>query len=153
MGKIEAGRLILVENLHKKNFTNAKTWYYAMWVEDADGGNERCWLMTNKDIQLAENRAERNVEDCIAPVNDDADQGIALVDAPRVRGRIIPVYNKKRKHWNSKYAYSAVFVEDTNGENQRCLLLTDYEIHRVEHRAKRNQEDIPQKSLITDILD
>jgi hypothetical protein len=61
--KIKAGRLIKVWNTEKKKFSNAKPWYVSIWVEDADGSNERCLLFTEKEIEAAEKRAAANQED------------------------------------------------------------------------------------------
>jgi len=61
--KIKAGRLIKVWNTEKKKFSNAKPWYISVWVEDADGGNERCLLFTENEIKSAEKRSNANQED------------------------------------------------------------------------------------------
>ena len=61
--RIKAGRLVKVWNTEKKKFSNAKPWYISVWVEDANGGNERCLLFTEKEIQAAERRAAANQED------------------------------------------------------------------------------------------
>ena len=61
--KIKAGRLIRVWNTEKKKFSNAKPWYISVWVEDADGKNERCLLFTENEIRKAEERAAKNEED------------------------------------------------------------------------------------------
>jgi hypothetical protein len=61
--RIKTGRLIKVWNTEKKKFSNAKPWYVSIWVEDADGKNERCLLFTEKEIQAAETRAAANQED------------------------------------------------------------------------------------------
>ena len=61
--KIKAGRLVKVWNTEKKKFSNAKPWYISVWVEDADGGNERCLLFTENEIKSAEKRANANQED------------------------------------------------------------------------------------------
>lgn len=61
--RIKAGRLIKVWNTDKAKFSNAKPWYISVWVEDADGGNERCLLLTPKELEAAEYRASRNLED------------------------------------------------------------------------------------------
>jgi len=60
---VKMGRLIRVWNTERKAFTNAKTWYYAVQVEDADGSNERCLLFTQKELDRAEYRASKNQED------------------------------------------------------------------------------------------
>lgn len=61
--KVKAGRLIRVWNDQKKKFSNAAPEYVSVWVEDADGKNERCLLFTNHEIQVAEERAKKNLED------------------------------------------------------------------------------------------
>ena len=61
--KVKAGRLIKVWNTEKKKFSNAKPWYISVWVEDANGKNERCLLFTEKELQAAEKRAAANQED------------------------------------------------------------------------------------------
>ena len=57
----KAGRLIRVYNKMKKSAANRS--YYSVWVEDADGSNERCLLFTEKELARAEDRAKKNPED------------------------------------------------------------------------------------------
>ena len=78
-----------------------------------------------------------------------------LIDKTTVKnGRLIQVWNDLRKKFsNALKTYWAVWVEDANGKNERCLLFTDKEIENAEYRAKQNQEDLTKKNLITDILD
>jgi hypothetical protein len=61
--RVKSGRLIKVWNTEKKKFSNAAPKYVSIWVEDADGTNERCLLFTEQQIAVAEKRAERNKED------------------------------------------------------------------------------------------
>jgi hypothetical protein len=61
--RVKAGRLIKVWNTEKKKFSNAAPKYISVWVEDADGGNERCLLFTEREIKAAEKRADANQED------------------------------------------------------------------------------------------
>lgn len=69
-------------------------------------------------------------------------------------GRLIKVWNtQKKKFSNALNRYIAIWVEDANGENERCLLFTQHEIDRAEHRAKQNPEDLPKKNFLTDIFD
>lgn len=69
-------------------------------------------------------------------------------------GRLISVFNdKRRKFSNAKKTYHALWIEDEDGGNERCLLFTDNELKRAEYRAKRNPEDCPDKSFLTDLLD
>ena len=59
--RVKSGRLIRVWNtLHKKN---EKKGYVSVWVEDANGTNERCLLFTEKELERAELRASKNLED------------------------------------------------------------------------------------------
>jgi hypothetical protein len=60
---VKNGRLIKVLNMNKPKFSNANNTYYAIWVENANGHNERCLLLTEKEIKVAENRAMKNKED------------------------------------------------------------------------------------------
>ena len=59
--EVKAGRLLRVWNRLKKSA--AKRWYWSIAVEDADGGNERTLLFTDKEIARAEDRARKNPED------------------------------------------------------------------------------------------
>tara|TARA_R110000824_G_scaffold12226_8_gene53685 strand:- start:1809 stop:2066 length:258 start_codon:yes stop_codon:yes gene_type:complete len=69
-------------------------------------------------------------------------------------GRLIKVWNtQKKKFSNALDRYTAVWVEDFDGENERCLLFTKKELARAEHRAKQNPEDLPKKGFLTDIFD
>ncbi len=82
-------------------------------------------------------------------------KGPSLIDKVKVRpGRIIKVYNTDRKKFsNAKLWYNAVWMENANGKNERCLLFTEKEIERAEHRAKMNKEDLTKKEFFTNLLD
>jgi hypothetical protein len=60
---VKAGRLIEVENTNVPKLSNASKRYFSLWVEDADGGNERCWFLTAKDVEMLEKRSLKNKED------------------------------------------------------------------------------------------
>ena len=68
------------------------------------------------------------------------------------QGRIIDVDNTERV-FGSALKYNAVWVEDSNGKNERCLLFTDDEIQKAEERAAKNIEDLTKRSFVTDLLD
>ena len=75
-------------------------------------------------------------------------------DTRIVAGRIVRVRNtKKPKFSNAKNEYLAIFVEDANGKNERCLLFTERELKVAEYRAKRNKEDLTKKSFLQDLID
>lgn len=76
-----------------------------------------------------------------------------VIEQVRVKmGRLIRVWNtEKRKMEN--IGYVSVWVEDADGKNERCLLFTENEIKRAEHRASKNIEDLTKKDFLTDLLD
>ena len=78
-----------------------------------------------------------------------------LIDKTTVKnGRLIQIWNDNRPEFSSaKKTYWAVWVEDANGKNERCLLFTDKEIKSASDRALKNKEDLTKKNLIVDILD
>jgi hypothetical protein len=82
-------------------------------------------------------------------------RGAQKIDNVRVvAGRLIRVVNQKRKKFsNAKRQYFSLWVEDANGKNERCLLISDRELAALEYRASRNREDLPRKGPITDALD
>ena len=65
--KILPGRIVKVKNKDRPKFTNAATEYYAVWVSDQDGKNERCLLLTDSDLKRLEYRSFRNREDWTKP--------------------------------------------------------------------------------------
>lgn len=69
-------------------------------------------------------------------------------------GRLIKVDNKNRpKFSNANTQYYAVWVEDQNGKNERCLLFTEGEIKAAEYRSSKNKEDLTKKNFIANLLD
>lgn len=59
--KVKQGRLIRVQNT-ERTFGSADV-YVAVQVENADGSDERCLLFTEKELEAAQERAEKNKED------------------------------------------------------------------------------------------
>ena len=69
-------------------------------------------------------------------------------------GRIVKVKNTLRpKFSNANHVYYAVWVEDSNGRNERCFLLTSKELERLEHRSLKNKEDWTKKGFFTNLFD
>jgi hypothetical protein len=67
---------------------------------------------------------------------------------------LIKVWNtEKPKFTNANETYIAIWVEDANGKNERCLLFTESAIKIAEARASKNQEDLTKKNLIVNFLD
>lgn len=67
-------------------------------------------------------------------------------------GRILRVSNKKKK-FGANESYLSLWVEDSNGGNERCLLFTDYELSKAEQRAKKNPEDLTKKNILRNLFD
>ena len=66
-----------------------------------------------------------------------------IIDRTKVVfGRLIRLANvSKRKFSNSKDDYLAVWVENSDGSNARCLLFTDREIKLAETRSNKHPEN------------
>ena len=62
-GRVKLGQVVKVENTERPSFSNARKCYNAVWVTDSDGGNERCWLLTDNEVERIEYRSSRNKED------------------------------------------------------------------------------------------
>ncbi len=79
---------------------------------------------------------------------------VKLTNARVKAGRLIPVYNTERKKFSrASVKYFALWVEDANGKNERCLLLTEADIAKMEKRASKNGSDVPMKGRMVDLLD
>ena len=85
---------------------------------------------------------------------NECKSALELDDVTVKAGRIIRVWNKNRPRFsNADKMYFSVWVEDADGGNERCLLLTDSELARAEYRASRNKEDLTKKDFFTNFLD
>jgi hypothetical protein len=141
--KVLAGNLIKIKNKNKKKFSNAKDDYYAIWVEDANGKNERCLLFTDEELNRIRTRSSKNTEDHISldsKINSDK----------VVFSRLIPVKNKNRRPFSNTH-YLAIWIDGE--ETSKCFLMTENEIKKAEYRAFRNREDLTKKNWLTDLLD
>lgn len=78
-----------------------------------------------------------------------------LIDQVRIKaGRLVRVFNTDRaKAFGSNATYVAVWVEDANGKNERCLLFTESQIKVAQERANKNKEDLTKKNFFTDLID
>lgn len=84
-----------------------------------------------------------------------ADKKVVKIDKVVTKaGRLIKVQNTaKPKLSNAKDVYWAVWVEDANGKNERCILLTDHELKSAQYRAERNKEDLTKKGILANLVD
>jgi hypothetical protein len=62
---------------------------------------------------------------------------------PATMGQLVRVENTGEKKFNEADEYLAVWIENADGSNKRCVLFTDGEIARAEKRAAKNPEDQP----------
>ena len=69
-------------------------------------------------------------------------------------GRLVRVKNTKTKAFaHESDSYISVWISDIDGQNKRCILFTDAEVARAEHRAQKNNEDLTERSWISKLLD
>ena len=60
-----------------------------------------------------------------------------------IAGRLIRVFNTEKPLLsNAKCIYTSVWVEDSCGGNERCLLCTAKELEAFRYRSSRNIEDL-----------
>jgi len=60
MAKVKQGKIIEVDNKGRKFGANEE--YYAIWIEDSKK-REKCLLFTKHQLTVAQERAEKNLED------------------------------------------------------------------------------------------
>jgi len=152
MTKIQAGCLYLVKNCDKRGFSNAKSQYYAIWIENDEGKEERALLMTARELGVIEQRSLNNPEDKLS-YGRTAGTAIRLKEAKAVKGRFIPVYNKNKKYWMENNHYYGVLIQDPSGVDLGCYLFTQAEIKKMAKRATKNPNTVPSKSFLTDLFD
>lgn len=68
---------------------------------------------------------------------------MAKIDnVPAKMGRLVHIENTNQYNkGNEADVYVAVWVEDADGSNRRCIMFTDGEVARAERRATKNPED------------
>lgn len=77
------------------------------------------------------------------------------MDSARVvPGRLIRVWNKghEKNDPNDDFHYT-LWVEDANGKNERCIILTPKMLAEADQLAKDNPEDLTEKSFIQNVID
>lgn len=149
--KVTAGKLIQVWNTKRRSLSNSKLKYFCVWIEDSDGSNERCLMLTNVDLSVARNRAKHNPEDSL--FLDESNSALVLSNSDVKLGRVFIVWNKLRKHWKSSPYYYCVIVRPANSDETQCLLFTEQEFQRCDRRGKQNREDWTEKGFWTDLFD
>lgn len=81
-------------------------------------------------------------------MSEEIKKAVEVHDGRVKLGQIVKVENTERPSFsNARKFYNAVWVADSDGENERCLLLTDNELERIEYRSSRNKEDWTKRSF------
>ncbi len=86
-------------------------------------------------------------------------KALVLDDCRIVPGRIVRVLDKRKEddtdnvEDETKNVKLVVWVEDANGKNERPLMFTEDTFKDAEDLAKENPEDIPQKSVLQNMID
>jgi len=86
---------------------------------------------------------------------------LKLDDQRVIPGRLIRVIDKAKPGVVDDDGYEdmtknilhMVWVEDANGKNERVLAFTPLSLMAAEQLAKQNEEDIPKKGIIQDLID
>ena len=132
---IKMGYVLPVANMGMKSKELPK--YYALKIEDEDGGNER-WILLS--------------------FNDLISRQILHLDgfSPKLGKKLkFSIGSKEYQFINVHLCEDTKFkngVELKSGDNV-ILTFTDYIINRGLNRASKNQEDIPNQSLWNDLKD
>jgi len=66
-------------------------------------------------------------------------------------GDVTKVFNKK-KHHKAALEYNHIRVQFPDGK-EKSLLFTDFQLTRAFYRAQKNEEDLPAKTWIHDMVD
>lgn len=79
-------------------------------------------------------------------------KALRITDAAVKQGRLVPMWNQGHEDNVDEWFY-ALWVEDHDGRNERCIVLTRQMLAKAEKLAGLNKEDLPAKPLIRDLLD
>lgn len=67
-------------------------------------------------------------------------------------GRLTTIKNTEKTSTEAEL-YIRVWVEDSNGGNERPLFLTQKEFERINKRTEKNKEDWGKRGFFQDLLD
>lgn len=123
--KVVLGQLIRVKNLAKRPTENDV--YVSLQVEDEDGENERCILLSEQEAADMEK------------INADI-----LIKA-LVPGRFY-------KFTINRHRTNVIKVKNFMG-SEVILRMSDSQLARAERRAQRNKEDLTKKGFFTNLFD
>ena len=118
MDTVVNGQIVRIPNSARKAFSTASKEYLAVWFDQYDGKDDRCYMFTDAELRPF--------------VHVDL-QGLKLV-----QGRLYPLVQGDRK------AYLTQVVQD--GVTYQ-FKLSDFSVKRAKERAIRNPEDCTRRSL------
>jgi hypothetical protein len=130
MNKVVLGNVIEVQNKENSNYSlgrNQASVYLAIQVEDANGDNERCLLITHKEYTKYSTRFHDS----------------ELLD--------VMVTSRLYKSVLEKAEVVTVKVM-VNGEED-CLMIPVKYLQKIEKRTKIHKDTITKKDFLTDLLD
>lgn len=130
MSEVVLGNVLTVQNKENSDYSlgrNQCSTYLAIQVEDADGDNERCILLTAKEYTKYSTRFR--------------DSELLTV---MVAGRIYKSILEK-----AEVATIKVMVD---GEPD-CLMIPTKYLHKIEKRSEIHTDTVTKKSFFTDLID
>ena len=130
MNEVILGNVLEVQNKENADYSYGRNQcdsYLAIQVEDADGGNERCILLTDKEYKKYSSRFR--------------DSELLAIMVP---GRMYKSVLEKAVVITVKVVI--------NGEED-CLMIPATYLNKIEKRSAAHTKTITKKSLLTDLLD
>ena len=130
MTNIVLGNVVEVQNKENSNYSlgrNQASVYLAIQVEDADGNNERCLLITHKEYKKYSTRFRYS--------------------------DLVPLMIPGRLYKSTLEKAEVVTLRvSVNGEDD-CLMIPVKYLQKIEKRTTIHKDTITKKSFITDLLD
>lgn len=127
MGKARMGSLIVVDNTNPH--PNASSSYMAVWVEDEDGGNERCLMFRKREV--------------------DRFPAFSFPKSMGIEGRM----KAGRLYCLTTGTVRFYVVKILIGKDEMVVKLTDKKIALAERLAGSNSEDIPARGALRNLVD
>ena len=127
MAKIKMGTMKVVKNTNPR--PNASASYVALWVEDEDGGNERCLMFRKSEVEKFPEFAFPS--------------SMGIEDRMKT-GRLYRISSGTTEFYT---------VKVVDGDDEKVVKLTDKKIDVAERLAESNKEDIPDRGFWNDLTD
>lgn len=128
MEKIKMGYMRLVKNTNPR--PNASDSYVALWIEDEDGGNERCLMFKNSVVS--------NLPHFVFSDSLGVEKNMKL-------GRLYETSSGVLKFYIVK-------IRDLDG-TEKVVKLTQKKVATARATSSSNLEDIPERGLLNKLID